>query len=163
VADQSTLEFYKLAAQIIPVLWIGNVLQRLDPTVYAAEVDRAAEAWSEFPFRGDMADALEQAADRLEARAGSPIREYVQTLRGRAQEDFKQKLFAESRARNRAAGAAWIALPVLLVAALSETAALIGVAADFTVWWVTLIVTAGLVGGGLLLLFPLVLQWWKLR
>jgi hypothetical protein len=163
VPDQSTLEFYKLAAQIIPVLWIGNVLQRLDPSVYAAEVDRASRAWSELPDRGTVADALEHVADRLEAPAGSPIREGVRAMRDRAREDFEQTLFAESRARNRAAGAAWIALAVLPVAALGETAALVGVAAGFTVWWLTAIVTAALAGGGLLLLSPLVLQWWKLR
>ncbi len=115
-------------------------------------------------MRSDLAYALEQVADRTKSPAGSPLRQGVQTRRERAQEHFKEKLFAESRARTRAARAAWIALAVLPVATLSEAAALVGVAADFTVWWLTPIVTAGLVGGGLhLLLSPLVLQSWKLR
>jgi len=41
--DQSTLEYYKLAAGIIPVLWVGNALQRLDPQPLMSEVLRVRE------------------------------------------------------------------------------------------------------------------------
>ena len=41
--DQSAIEFYKLAAGIIPLLWIGTVLQRLDPSPLQSELRQLDE------------------------------------------------------------------------------------------------------------------------
>ena len=46
------IEYYKLAAAVLPVLWIGNVLQQLDPNAARAAANDSkldANAWKRRP------------------------------------------------------------------------------------------------------------------
>jgi hypothetical protein len=159
VPDQGALEFYKLAAQIIPVLWIGSVLQRLDPGPMRRQLRR-----------------LDQAADRLydDAAKLSAEAEKVRLTR-HGQELFAglQQDMAALQKHNEALEltvtsighdvdlhrAAPYALIALALAAISEAAALYGVGVSRTGWGLTVVVAAGLVTGGALLLVPLAAGW----
>jgi hypothetical protein len=167
--DPAALEFYKLAAQVIPVLWIGTVLQRL----------------SADPLRDELRRRKDEAARTLEEamRLFNTAIQAVADLRGREPEEHAgtteqvklanelmnttlervQKLDVqdvEARARRKAAlRTIPYAITAVLIAAVSEALALYGVAAPHTSWAVTAAVATGLATGGALLLGPLVIGW----
>jgi hypothetical protein len=159
--DQAALEFYKLAAQIIPVLWIGTVLERLDPAPVRADVRRAED------------DARRLRVEHLLLDVGSALREADPAVREGALEAVREKQLvivaeaeevAAARDDRQAVGqrTAPYALFALLVAAVSEAFALYGVAGAHTGWALTFVVGGGLVAGGALLLVPLAAGWLRL-
>jgi hypothetical protein len=124
VSDQSLLELYKVAAQVIPVLWLGSALQQLNV--------------------GDRLRRLEDRHDVSEHQWGDydeAVQEWLREAQTAAREEA-------GRQTSR-----W-ALGLVPIAAISEALALYGVAADCTVWWVTVAVVTGLVTGALLVLAP---------
>jgi len=163
VANPAVIEFYKLAAGIIPVLWLGTVLQRLDPS----------------PTTRSMR-SLDHAEDRLRAEARR-LHDQAEKLRAQQPDNpfdphYHDAVQAWSRAAEVETKAdqlvvSWLsgslkiqrwapyALLALLLAAVSEALALYGVAANNTGWAITVFVCAGLVAGAGLLLVPLSIAW----
>jgi hypothetical protein len=69
--DQSTLEYYKLAAEVMPVLWLGTALQRLDPTATLAALERVQRETRELdpPAAAQLlARQLQRTADLMSAK-----------------------------------------------------------------------------------------------
>jgi hypothetical protein len=69
--DEAILEYYKLAAQIMPVLWLGTALQRLDPTETLAALERVQREARELDapeVARPLTTQLQRATDVLSAR-----------------------------------------------------------------------------------------------
>jgi hypothetical protein len=162
VADQSLIEFYGLATQVIPVLWIGAALQRLDP-------EPVREKWREIrKVKTPEAYAEETIAAMVVAKQEATPREL-----GESSDAYEKRIGVDSATAERMRAELTnalrseplvpLAILAITVAAVSEALALYGVASARTGWFLPAIVTMGLLAGGALLLIPLVLAWMRIH
>lgn len=201
------IEYYKLAAAVLPVLWIGNVLQQLDPNAARAaaqplEARRKRLETEALGPLGPLAGAkatdylnpsvlaariktVQQEPDTqakleelkslmaignaLEQHNGLQAREAAKAENDRRiaridelHAEVAQLKLAGGDLLNRYRLVSRLALLALPLAAIGEAAALYGVANDDHATIITILVTVGILLGGLLLLGPLFIGWLKL-
>jgi hypothetical protein len=190
--DTAVLEYYKLAAAVIPVLWVGQAFQFLGPEASRRQIE----------LLGSEARETSEKAERLKKETEQWARGVQEWSKAIAQKiaEPSQKVMDEGWAKEQLAGLkaekaqaegdtrsgdlrnkanelvhrqhtlktgmrrlALLAVVAVPAAFLSEALSLYGVYDDNSATFITVIVTTGLALGGVLLIAPLWVGWIQLR
>jgi len=188
VEAAGAIQYYMLAAAVIPVLWVGNALQQLDPSPARHAIEPLDSRLGTLEDQSNTAlrqtgrghQTLTETLETLSSPSMSPdqklvrLKELQQLEEARQAAVAKQKpidtLLAEAASlkdsgrtvATRFRSVAMLSLVALPLAVLSEALSLYGVADDRQSTLITVTVTVGLALGGAILIVPLYAGWIRL-